>query len=119
MCSSTVFYEQSQGDCDWTEAEAETDATHGQMVTLSAAVLLKSLRHSVHIVMPTFHARSEQSKRLSCLSPSSPISFAVCDMVERVAEILKTDAVPPTHVSRSASIALRQAVARVKNIPSA
>lgn len=37
-------------------------------------------------------------------------------MVERVADILQTNAMPAAHVSRSASIALRQAVARVKNI---
>ncbi|KAF8328189.1 uncharacterized protein EI90DRAFT_3155910 [Cantharellus anzutake] len=67
-----------------------------QMVTLSAAVLLKSLRHSMHIVMPTFHKR-------------------ICEMVERTADILQSDAVPPNHVSRSASIALRQAVARVQS----
>lgn len=87
------------------------------MVTLSAAVLLKSLRHSVHIVMPTFHARSELESLSRALSPTYPFPLTVCDMVERVADILKTDAMPVTHVSRSASIALRQAVARVKNIP--
>lgn len=88
------------------------------MVTLSAAVLLKSLRHSVHIVMPTFHARSEWNifppQSHVHISDDAPI---VCDMVERVADILKTEALPASHVSRSASIALRQAVARVKNIP--
>jgi hypothetical protein len=87
------------------------------MVTLSAAVLLKSLRHSVHIVMPTFHARSQwtSSPTQACRSRSDLV-WVVCDMVERVADILKTDVVPAAHVSRSASIALRQAVARVKNI---